>query len=214
MLLKFGMEVLTAENEKAGELKTVIIDPAKDQISHLIVRKGLLFPTDKIVPFNLIVDGDEESLQLRDFEGDIQDMQDYRERDFVPANNYINNQLGGKIVPLIHYSPIGITRAQEIELEGIPVTREKLDRDLKALKQGMDVISLDEKRVGRVKEIILHPTEGRITHLLVADGILIKNKVLIPAVWVGKIAESKIKLYVDSSVIELLPDFRQEKTLQ
>ena len=211
MLLKFGMEVLTAENEKVGELKSVIIDPAKDQISDLIIQKGFLFPTDKIVPFSLVVDGDGESLQLREFKGDIEDFQDYRERDFVPIDNYINNQLGGKIVPLIHYSPLGISRAQEIELKGVPVTSKNLKGSLESLKEGMEVVSLDGEKIGKVKEIFLHPTEGRITHILAADGVLIRSEVLIPAAWIENISDAKIRLYVNSSVINMLPDFRQEE---
>jgi sporulation protein YlmC with PRC-barrel domain len=210
MILKFGMDVITSESEKAGKLETVIIDPATDKITHLIVREGLLFTKDKIVPFNLVVDGDEDRIQLREFEGDIEDLQDYREQDFVHVENYINNQLGGKIVPLIYYSPLGISRAQEIELEGIKVTREKLNRETESLKEGLDVLSLDEENVGKVKEIILHPTEGKVTHVLISEGVLIKSKVLIPAAWIDSITGSEVKLFVDSSLVKNLPEFKQK----
>lgn len=210
MLLKFGVDVLKQDGQKVGELESVIIDPATEEITQLIVRKGFLLTKDKLVPISLVADGNEERILLHEFEGEIEDLQDYEETHYVPVENYINNEIEGKIIPMVFYSPLSASRSHAAQLTSVPVVKENLPPEKESLKEGMDVIALDDESVGRVSEVILHPATDRTTHLLVKEGLLFKKEFLIPVEWVKEIEGSHIDLYVDSKVVEKLPEYQQE----
>jgi sporulation protein YlmC with PRC-barrel domain len=204
---------MSHEDQKVGELESVIIDPVTDEITHLIVKKGFLLTTDKLIPISLVADGNDERIKLHEFEGTIDDLQDYEETHFVPVENYIQNDLEGKIIPMIFYSPLSVSRSHAAQLTNVPVIKENLPPEKESLEEGMEITALDGEDVGAVKEIVLHPATDRVTHLRVSDGLLNQHEVLIPVEWVKEINESGIDLYVDSQVIKKLPEYEEERLL-
>ena len=213
MLLKFGTDVISQAGDKVGELESVIIDPAKEEITHLIVKKGFLLRKNKMVPISLVADSNDQRIKLHEFEGEFDDLQDYQETYFIPVENYINKEVDGKIIPLLFYPPNPITTTHAAHPASVPVVKENLATDKESLEEGMNVVALDNHKVGGVKEVILHPTTDRVTHLLVSKGLLFKHQFLIPSEWVRDIKESAVHLYVDSKVIEKLPDYKHEGIL-
>lgn len=210
MLLKFGINVIDHNEEKIGELKSVIVDPSTDEVSHLVVSKGFLLSKDKLVPISLAASGNEDRIKLHDFEGTIEDLQDYKETHFIPVDNYIDHRVTGEIIPMIFYSPLSVSRSYATQLTSVPVIKKKLPPEKESLKKGMDVVALDGEDVGSVKELILHPTTDRLTHLLVSEGLIFKREFLIPVEWIREVEKSHIHLYVDSKVIGKLPEYEQE----
>lgn len=213
MLLKFGTDVLTHAGKKVGELESVILDPCTEEITHLIVKKGFLLSKNKMVPISLVADSNDQRMKLHEFEGEIDDLQDYQETHFIPIENYINKEVDGKIIPLLFYTPLPTATTHANHPATVPIVKENLSTDKESLEEGMNVVALDNQKVGGVEEVILHPSTDRVTHLLVSKGLLFKHKFLIPAEWVKEIKESAVHLYVDSKVIEKLPEYQQEGML-
>ena len=213
MLLKFGIDVISNADEKVGELESVIIDPATEEITHLIVKKGFLFSKTKMIPISLVADSSQEMIKLHEYEGSFEDLPDYVETHFVPLENYISSEIEGKIIPMLFYAPFPVTMSHAAPPGTVPVMQENLAADRESLEEGMDIIAIDGKKMGTVQEIILHPATDRVTHLLVSRGLLFKNRFLIPADWVKEIEESRILLYVDSKVIKNLPAYSEEGIL-
>lgn len=209
MLLKFGIDIQSNADEKVGELDSVIIDPASEEITHLIVQMGFLGRKKKMIPISLVADSNEQRIKLYEFEGEVDDLDDYQETHFVPLKNYIHNDLDGKIIPLLFYTPLPTTTTHANHPATVPIVKENLSTDQDSLEEGMNVVALDNQKVGGVKEVILHPKTDRVTHLLVSKGFLFKQKFLIPSEWVREIRDSAVHLYVDSKVIEKLPAYEQ-----
>lgn len=206
MLLKFATDVFNHEDKKIGELESVIIDPATQEISHLIVKKGFLFTRDKLVPISLVAYGDADQIKLHAFEGTIEDLQDFEETHFITLDNYINNKIDGKIIPMMFYSPLSRSQSYAAQLTSIPVIKKRLPFGKESIQKGVDVVSLDDEVIGSVKELVLDPRTDRISHLLVADGLLFKREFMIPIEWVKSIENSRLDLFVDSKVVEKIPE--------
>jgi uncharacterized protein YrrD len=64
MLLKKGTDVQNTQGEKVGELDRVVIDPSTRDVTHVIVRKGLLFKEDRVIPMQRLQISDEDHLIL------------------------------------------------------------------------------------------------------------------------------------------------------
>jgi sporulation protein YlmC with PRC-barrel domain len=205
MLLKFGTDVVTYDDKKIGELESVIVEPTTEEITHLVVRKGVLNTKDKLVPISLVAQSDGSSIKLHEFKGGVKDLQNYETSMFVPLDTYINDDLEGEVIPLVFYPPLSSPRAYSTHLTGIPVIKKELPGDEEALREGAEVVGMEGKKLGRVKEVILDPKTDRVTQLLVKEGVLFKKEYLIPVEWVRSIEENEIDLYVNQNLIENLP---------
>lgn len=62
--LKEGAKVITAEGKHVGNVESVLADPA-DEVTHLLVSKGLLTKEKKLIPMKWVRALGEEKVQLR-----------------------------------------------------------------------------------------------------------------------------------------------------
>ena len=76
--------------------------------------------------------------------------------------------------------------------------------------EGADVYASDDEKIGQVDAYLTEPSENRITHILISQGILFEKKVLVPSIWVSMVMEDKIHLVVDRDLIERLPEYEME----
>ncbi len=62
--LKEGAKVITAEGKHAGDLERVVADPQVDQVTHLLISKGMLAKEMKLIPIQWVTLFGEEEVQL------------------------------------------------------------------------------------------------------------------------------------------------------
>ena len=73
MRFKKGAEVFSGQGEKIGTLNRVILDPRTREVSDLVVGKGFLFKTDKVIPVTLVDLDVEDRIVLKKTNQDILD---------------------------------------------------------------------------------------------------------------------------------------------
>jgi hypothetical protein len=83
--------------------------------------------------------------------------------------------------------------------------RLNIPNDTVAVKEGAKVVSSDGKQVGHVEQVLTSPPGDHVTHFLISKGLLVKEKRLIPTVWVNLFTEDEIDLVIKSSTVEKLP---------
>jgi uncharacterized protein YrrD len=55
-------EVLSLAGEKIETLDRVVLDPETKEVSHIVVKKGMLFSTSKVIPISYVnLDGENRS---------------------------------------------------------------------------------------------------------------------------------------------------------
>ena len=69
-------------------------------------------------------------------------------------------------------------------------------------------MSSDGEHVGDVERLFVDSDSNRATHFVIAEGLLFKERKLIPANWVRSIEEDKVHLAVPSRVLERLPAYQ------
>lgn len=210
MKFKYGTDVINHEKEKVGEIESVVIDPETDEISHLIVQEGLLLKEDKVVPISLVANVNQDQIKLHDFAGDFDEFPAYQEMHYVPIHQLDSVQFDPKLTPLYAYPPLGKSGFHLSPALEVVVEEENIPTSAKLIDEGANVITLDEHHVGNVEEVIFDPDSDRATHLVISKGLLLKDEKLIPVNWVKEYDQQKIKLFVDSAVIENLPEHMQE----
>jgi uncharacterized protein YrrD len=213
-----GAKVVTADGEDVGTIDRVVLAPDTKEVTHLVVRKGFLFTEDKVVPLSLVGPATEEQVTLREDAGDLEKLPDFEESHYVsvgppPVRPGLGDAHWAR--PVVWYPPMGtwwITGAYAgYDMpQYVAKTEENIPEGTVALEEGAKVISSDGKHVGDVERIFTDPLEDRVTHLLISEGLILKEKKLIPTVWMSTVREDEVHLSVDSDLVESLPKYKPE----
>ena len=216
MKFKFGTDIVNHEGEKVAELYQVVIDPATDEITHLVAKKGFLFPNDKVIPISLIMSSSEEQIKLYDFEGEIEDLDNFVEVEYVKAESERKISMldarGMNVPPLLAYPPAGqggFGYVPVINYPEQPATKmaKNIPDKTVDIPENARVIGLNGEHVGNVEEVMIDPTSDKVTHFVISKGLFFTEDKLIPVSWVKGFDSDKLKLVVNEEIIDNLPAY-------
>jgi uncharacterized protein YrrD len=209
--------IFTPHGDKVGHVNRVIIDPRTTEVTHIVVRKGFLFSEDKVLPIKLVESTTPERVIVKISEDDIERLPDFEETHYVsirqqPADTEDEAVNSPEHVRSVYWYPPAGT--DYTTFSGYPLHHpfviEQLDRNIPdntvPLHEGSNVYSHDGDHVGNVEQVIIDTETNQASHLLVSDGLLFKEKKMIPMTWVDNIQESEVQLATDSRLLEALPD--------
>lgn len=218
MQFKKGADVVTADGEKVGDIDRVVIDPREQEVTHVVVREGFLFSEDKVVPVELVASATEDRVTLQDAVEDLDALPSFEEHHYIPltgderARSSVPEE-EDYVPPLYWYPAYGApmtyptghptpTYATEVE-RNIP-------EDTVPLEEGAEVISVEGEHVGDVERVITDSRDKHVSHFLIAEGVLFKEKKLVPISWIDVVGENEVHLAVGSAFLENLPEYREE----
>jgi len=211
MQFKRGADVFTADGRKVGSIDRVVIDPRTREVSHIVIRKGFLFAEDKVVPIDLIAKTTEDRIVLRSDVGDLDALPQFEETHYIPL--YDSGTPSTADVPLYWYPPVGVLGYPGY-VPPVPFYVEETERHIPEntvpLKEGSKVISSDGKHVGNVERIFADSQTGRVTHFVISQGLILKEKKLIPATWISSVLEDAVYLTVDTHQLDALPEYQSK----
>ena len=220
MQFKEGAKVFTADGKRVGTVDRVVLNPDTKETTHLAVQKGFLFTKDKVVPMSLVGPAKEDRVALREDAGDLERLPDFEESHYVPVDPARQGR-GPKPVPgsanwarsLYRYPPLGAWwttggYAGYAKPQYVAKTERNIPEGTVALEEGAKVISSDGEHVGDIERIFTDPLEERATHLLISEGLILKDEKLIPTGWMTHVFEDEVHLSVDSDFVESLPEYQ------
>jgi uncharacterized protein YrrD len=221
MFMRFteNAAVLAANGDKVGEVERVVVYPRTRQVTHLVVRKGFLFKEDKVVPVDLVASAIEDAVTLRPDAGDLEVLPDFEEEHLVIVDERELARYGREgrsfPAPVYSYPPFGAAPPVAIKSgDGsghaepvVTITERNVPDETVALEEGAKVISADDEHVGDVEQVLTGPQADRVTHFVIADGLLLKERKLIPSQWVSTMAEDRVELAVGSDLLKSLPEY-------
>jgi uncharacterized protein YrrD len=215
MELKEGAGVFTSSGEQVGKINRFVLDPATNEVTHIVIQKGWLLPEDKVVPIRMVNSASEERVVLSRDVGDFDQLPPFEERHFVRAASEDIPQgehATYENLPAYYwYPPAGYIGYPAYGLEYYPwppvETRRNIPEETVPLKEGSNVMSADEKHVGDVERLLVESDSNRATHFVITRGVFLKERKLVPAQWVRSIEENKVHLIVSSQLLERLPPY-------
>lgn len=213
----YGTDIENFEGKKVAELEHVVIDPGTNQVTHLVAKKGFLLPEDKVIPISLVMESNKEHIRLYDFEGNFEDLDDFTEYEFVRTNqpeDSSSDEYDENMTPLLAYPPIGVLGMGYIPVvtnpEGVQKkTVQNVPSGSVEISKGDEILDLNGKHVGDVKEVIIAPQSDQITHFIITKGLMFSEEKLIPANWVQGYDDGHLKLVVDSTIVKGLPELER-----
>lgn len=212
-IFKKGAPVVNSAGEQLGSLDSVVLDPKNGDVTYLIVRKGVIFAEDKVVPFGMVVNAGEEGILLNDKAGDLEKLPAYQERYFVPAEG--SDSMTSTNAPPVYSNPMygnpslspAAILASTPRVEGHTEVRTNIPPTDIVLRKGARVVTREDTHVGDIDKVLVDPDSRRVTHFVVARGALFKTRKLIPAEWVTHVDEDEVRLAINDNALERLHDY-------
>ena len=225
---KEGTRVFTRDGEEVGRINRFVLDPATNEVTHIVVQKGWLLKEDKVVPFDMIGSATDEQAVLNENIEDFDKLPPFEETHFISVTemdqeeNPKHYERSAKMDYYWYPHPQGLTGYPTYDPNyGLgsytwppPETTRNIPDTTIPLKEGSNVISVEGKHVGDVERLFVEPDTGRATHFLISQGLLFKERKLVPAHWVKTVDEKEVHLTVSSSLLERLPAYQEDEAPQ
>jgi sporulation protein YlmC with PRC-barrel domain len=148
-----------------GEVRRLIIDPATEMVTHLVIQPGHRQEAGRLVPVHLVETTDGE-IRLRCTRADFGKLDHAAERDMVTGPD----------------SPrmVGSRSMTAAELRQETVLEDVIPVGEKEVGPGDQVHAVDGE-IGQVQGFLVNPGDDRVTHVLLQEGHLWgRKKVAIP----------------------------------
>jgi len=222
--------IRNTNNEDIGRIDRVVLNPKTKEITALVVRKGIFFTHDKVVPIQMIDRTNQDGIVLRAEAGDLDELPDYQATYYVPAEEEDGHRPSADTATisapnvttttpyLYAYPPVGMAWGGGSSLNGGPVgevpdpnmvrkTQINIPEGEVALQTGARVLSNDGKHIGDVDEVITDSDTRRVTHFALSQGILFKTRKLIPVDWVKSVTSDEVRLVIGPQTLDQLRDY-------
>jgi uncharacterized protein YrrD len=220
--LKEGIGVFTANGEEVGRINRFVLDPTTNEVTHIVVEKGWLLPEDKVVPFDMVRSVNEEKVVLND-DIHFSELPPFEETYFVrateeevslPKYQAYGRAPGYYWYPSIINTNTGVNTSYPAYGLMQPAwppaeTKRNVPEDTVTLREGSNVVSSDGQHVGDVERLFVDPNSNETTHFLISQGVLFKDRKLVPTHWVKSVEEDKVHLTVSANLLERLPTYEE-----
>ncbi len=216
MQFKQGTDVYTADDNKVGRIDRVVMRPNDNKVTHLVVEKGFLFKTDRVVPVEMVAHtGDDRVVLNSGFsEDDFKELPEFEERVYVPANDIDGTpENEAATYPYYYYGGYGTASGWQFAppFWSVPnyvsYEAKNIPADTVVLNPGMDIITSDGEDVGSLDDVYVNSVDERITHFTLSKGLIFAQTKAIPVHWINYVDENHIHLVVTKKTIEALPDY-------
>jgi sporulation protein YlmC with PRC-barrel domain len=187
--VRIGDKVISKDGHGMGEVKHLVIDPAKREISAFIVDKGI-FDRGRVCDYGYVdnVDGDKVVLKLNKTEAE--NLPEWVEQEFIQFNESVGLSSGGRSFDnsgggvWYHMGPAGggtpSTGASSFFQPAIvgdvaTAILSPIDESDIVIGNGTDVYSIDGYKLGRVDELTFDD-EGKISGFAFEQGHIFSRK--------------------------------------
>jgi uncharacterized protein YrrD len=215
MQFKANAEVITTNGDKVGEIDRVVIDPKTDTITHIVIREGFLFTSDKVVPVDWIKVTGEDTIVLNASKDKVDTLPDFEETHYVPRED---SHYPEDYAPAYYWYPSATVDwwtdpgyRTFFGAEAPPftkVTTRATPDGTVPLREGAKVYSSDDRHVGNVERIFADPDSERATHFVIEVGLIFKERKLIPTSWIDTMTEDEVFLGVSADFLDKLAPYK------
>ena len=200
--IKWGARAVSSDGKDLGKVIRVVVHPKNNEVTHVVIEKGIFNRFAKLIPIATVFFAASDEVRLKIDSKNVESLQDYEETFFVTGEEIENLESG--VTPVYWLRPVG----DYAELYPLPPLNTSINvpKDTKSLEPGCDIVTVEDKAIGRVRSFVLND-EGKITHV-VGDigGFGSKSRKLIPIDWVEDIDEAKVLVSASAIMIEKLPE--------
>jgi hypothetical protein len=213
MELAIGARVSCTDGP-CGEIRRIIVDPATDTVTHLVVQPGHRRDAGRLVPVHL-VDTTVGEIKLRCTRADFDKLDHAEELELAGDEGFVGS--GGLVGDELAYGasgeayvPAGPLGSELMDVGPLPGHRRStIVEDVVPLGEDQvrpgDRVHAVDGEVGQVRGFLVNPADGRVSHVLLREGHLWGRKeIAIPVIAVTGI-DAGVRLNITKEQVGDLP---------
>lgn len=181
---------------RCGRSTHIIINPATEQVTHLVVKEQWPSWIERIVPVGWITATTRHIIILNHSREEFRQLPPFNQTDFIQRE--VSHYAADPKLTLVW--PYTVPDRQIIEDTHRLVPPEEL-----AVRRGAKVRATDG-RIGQVDEFLVDPHSGHISHLVLKEGLpWDKKQITIPISDIERIEENTVYLKLNKKSVRALP---------
>ena len=196
--IKIGAPV-EARGGPVGRVQQVVLNPGNKRVTALVIRQGMLFGQNIVVPIKAVEDATDKLIRLH-LSSDQLQSQPAHYLPFITA--FAGYGPGQAVLSLLGQSHDDTRAGQGISGEPGAIIR-----------AGQRVECRDGD-AGKVSLVLLDGRTERATHLVVRQGVLHSRDIIVPIEWVSEFHTDHLKLVVDRTALDPLPEYLPDKEIE
>lgn len=189
-----------------GKLLKVVVDPHTRRVTDLIVEKGFLLTTDRVLPVDLVERTSKGDVYLAISGDALADYPEYREVELKQPAPGVEAGAYGEGNVRCWQTGYSMVCKEPV----IPMVRKQIsvgvDADLAVVERGTPVRNA-QGTIGRVDHLLVDAASGEITHLVVRKG-LIPYYPIVPVSEVRAVSEEAVTVGLTEEEIDALMRYR------
>jgi sporulation protein YlmC with PRC-barrel domain len=187
-----------------GKLTKVVVDPVARAVTHLVVEPEHRAGLGRLVPLDLVAPGtDPEAVRLRISLKEFDALPRAEETSFLPGGSGSDAYAAHELYYWPYFGLEGGVDPYATNASGL-VTRDTIPAGEVEVRRG-DRVHAADGEIGKVEGLVVEPSGGHVTHVLLQEGHLWGRKeVAIPMTAVQKI-EDGVSVGLSKQEIEALP---------
>lgn len=198
--LHIGAQV-HCKDQHCGKLAKLVVDPQTQQVTDLIVKKGLLLTQDWVLPITTVERVTEQEICLNIRNHELGDYPEYHQVEIKePAPD-------AQAYPSATTLGPGLGAVNE---RAVPMIRKRIHQGITG---GKAVIGHDtgvenlHRTLGHVDHVVVDTETGQMTQLVLSSGGLFPEYVVIPAEQIKDVDEQDVLVTVGSEELAALPRY-------
>jgi uncharacterized protein YrrD len=192
--LELGTDIISSDGEKLGTVDSLVVDPHTGKVQSIIVRKGFLFPVDKILPIDMVARVGDEGVTVNVTKHDVDQLAEYMDANYMwpPAGYY--GHMG-------YMWPAAAVYAQDMSDLLVDEQVHERSPDAIIISEGTTVVDKDGDDLGRITELA-RDDRGRVAGFKVEQGLFRHHEHYIPAHVISAADDHLVRLSVDTATLE------------
>jgi uncharacterized protein YrrD len=191
MNIDLGADIISKDGEKLGVVDSLVVEPHTGETQSIIVRKGLFYPTDRILPLDIVAGIEDGKVRVTITRDEAAELTEYMDTEYVWP-------------PLGYYGGYGyMWPAANVYDSELMVDNEVRERvpDAIILSQGTLVVDKSGDDLGQITEVA-SDDNGRVLGFKVEQGFFRHHERYIPANAIDTADDNIVKLRVDKATLE------------
>jgi sporulation protein YlmC with PRC-barrel domain len=185
-----------------GRSTYVLVDPQRKEVTHLVIKETEAPHTERMVPIQVVSDTAPDVILLNCTRDELDNM-----------DPFIRTEIIREEMPDVEYAPYGYVPLGAVWTSVYPVPdrtqvvaieHKQVPLGERAIRRGTHVEATDG-RVGQVDELIVHPKDRQITHIVMREGHLWGQKeIAIPISEIDRIEDDTVHLRLSKEEVKAL----------
>jgi len=180
----------------------VLVDTRRKKVTHLVIKEAEAPHEERIVPIEAVADTAPDVILLRSTRDELNKMESFIQTEYIKEEMPDADYTPSGFVPFGTYWvwPYPVPDRTQV----VAVAHKKVPLGELAIERGTHVEATDG-RVGRVDELIVHPEDEHITHVVMREGHLWGQKeIAIPVSAIDRIKADTVYLKLSKDEVEAL----------